>query len=76
MQRGAIHALVSTATSFKFDGTSPAAAGSGHQAYTVPTNHIITMLSIIVCEQGGVAEFLTEEREGMDMSIAKRFDIS
>ena len=59
LRRGFIGAQSNTFTSFKFDGTSPAAAGSGPQAYTVPTNHIITMLSIIVCEQGGVAELFS-----------------
>ena len=43
LQRGAMHALVSTATSFKFDGTFPA---TGTSTYAVPANHLITVLSI------------------------------
>ena len=54
LRRGAIVTQSNTGwTSFKFDGTSP----STHTAsYVVPTNHIITILSIIVCNQTANAE--------------------
>ena len=55
LRRGSIHALSNVQTAFKFDGTS-GGVGSGHQAYTAPANHIITMLSIIISEAGGVNE--------------------
>ena len=42
-------------TSFQFDGTSPT---TGTESYTVPTNHIITILSIIWCETNNTAELL------------------
>ena len=54
LRRGAIDAQSSTETAFKFDGTA-GGTGSGHQAYTVPANHIITMLSIIISERGNTA---------------------
>jgi len=40
-------------TALKFDGTSPSTATG---SYTVPANHIITMLSIIWAERGNSAE--------------------
>jgi len=56
LRRGSIDALSSTETAFRFDNTSPGGTGSGHQAYTVPANHIITMITITIAERGGVAE--------------------
>ena len=53
LRRGVIATQSSTATSFKFDGTNPS---TGTSSYTVPANHIITMISIIVCEAAGQAE--------------------
>ena len=53
LRRGAIHNQVAVATSFKFDGTSPT---TGTSSYVVPTNHIITVLRIIVSEQGNAAK--------------------
>ena len=53
LMRGGINAQSDTETAFKFDGTSPS---TGTASYTVPTLHIITVLSIIVCEQGNAAE--------------------
>ena len=53
LRRGAIEAQSNTWTSFKFDGTSPT---TGTSTYTVPSNHIVTILSIIWCETGNAAE--------------------
>ena len=56
LRNGAILTQSSTATAFKFDGTSPS---TGTDSYTVPTNHIITMLSIIWCQTDNNAETIT-----------------
>ena len=54
LRRGVIATQSSTAwTSFVFTGSSPT---TGTNSYTVPANHIITMLSIIWCEAGGAVE--------------------
>ena len=53
LMRGGINAQSDTETAFKFDGTSPT---TGTGSYTVPANHIITVLSIIVNEQGNATE--------------------
>tara|TARA_Y100001951_G_C11157091_1_gene192599 strand:- start:46 stop:429 length:384 start_codon:yes stop_codon:yes gene_type:complete len=53
LMRGGINAQSDTETAFKFDGTSPT---TGTNSYTVPANHIITVLGIIVCEQGNATE--------------------
>ena len=58
LRRGSIDALSNTETAFRFDNTSPGGTGSGHQAYTVPANHIITMISIIISERGNAAKNL------------------
>ena len=57
LRRGSIDALSSTETAFKFDGTV-GGTGSGHQAYTVPALHIITMLSIIISERGNASKYV------------------
>ena len=49
LRRGGINAQSTAETWFNFDGTSPSTTSTSG---AVPTNHIITMLSIIVCEQG------------------------
>ena len=49
LRRGAIHNQVATTTSFRFDGTSPT---TGTSSYVVPAHHIITILNIVVNEQG------------------------
>ena len=56
LRRGAIHNQVAVATSFKFDGTSPT---TGTSSYVVPTNHIITMLNISICELSNSNKLLT-----------------
>ena len=43
-------------TAFRWDGTAPTV---GTETYTVPANHIITVLSIIFCEQGNAAETIS-----------------
>tara|TARA_Y100001951_G_scaffold82022_1_gene70381 strand:+ start:64 stop:447 length:384 start_codon:yes stop_codon:yes gene_type:complete len=53
LRRGGINALSDSQTAFRFDGTS---STTGTNNYTVPANHIITVLNVIVNEQGGAAE--------------------
>ena len=53
LRRGKWRDQGNTQTNFKFDGTDPTV---GTSSYTVPALHIITILNIIVCEQGGNAE--------------------
>ena len=49
LRRGAIHAQAGgNTTAFTWDGTSPT---MGTDTYTVPTNHIITLLTIVVTDQ-------------------------
>ena len=56
LMRGPMLSLSSAATAFKFDGTSPTV---GTASYTVPTNHIITILSITWTELGvGTTNFI------------------
>ena len=57
LRRGSIDALSNTETAFKFDGTA-GGTGSGHQAYTVPALHIITMISIIISERGNASKYV------------------
>ena len=56
LRRGIISPQSNSATAFRFDGTSPTV---GTASYTVPALHIITMLSIFICEQANVAETFT-----------------
>ena len=56
LRRGVISPQANSATAFKFDGTSPSV---GTATYTVPALHIITMLSIFICEQANAAETFT-----------------
>ena len=49
LRRGAIHAEAGgNTTAFTWDGTSPT---MGTDTYTVPTNHIITVLTIVITDQ-------------------------
>ena len=48
LRRGAINAQGNSATAFTFDGSH---ITTGQTAATVPANHIITILSIIITEQ-------------------------
>ena len=50
LNRTTINAQDTTYTSFRWDGTN---ATTGTDTYTVPANHIITVLSIVFTEQGG-----------------------
>ena len=50
IQRGYIHNQINTATSFRFDG---GVSATGTSSYDVPDHHIITILSIIICDQSG-----------------------
>ena len=47
LQRGTIHNMVNADTAFRFDGGITA---TGTSSYTVPANHIITVLKIIICD--------------------------
>ena len=53
LMRGGINAQSDTETAFRFDGSSPS---TGTNSYTVPANHIITVLSIVFTEQGNAEE--------------------
>lgn len=55
LKRTFISAQSNTATSFRWDGT---VATTGTSTYTVPTNHIITVVSIVVCEQANANEVI------------------
>ena len=51
LQRGTIHNMVNADTAFRFDGGITA---TGTSSYTVPANHIITVLNIIWNDQANV----------------------
>ena len=53
IRRGAIHNQVAADTNFRFDGTSPT---TGTSSYVVPTNHIITMLNISICDMSNTSK--------------------
>ncbi len=53
LKRTTINNQSDDATAFRWDGTM---ATVGTETYTVPANHIITVLSIIICEQSNTAE--------------------
>ena len=53
LKRTTIHAQSNTATSFRWDGTM---ATTGNSTYTVPANHIITVLNVILNEQANAGE--------------------
>lgn len=55
LRRGVIGAQSTDVTSFKWDGTCPT---TGTETDTVPTNHIITILSITWCDTGGAVELI------------------
>ena len=46
LHRGTIHNMVNSDTAFRWDG---GLAATGTSSYTVPANHIITVLKIIIC---------------------------
>ena len=56
LRRGGIATQSSTATAFKFDGTSPS---PGTATDVVPALHIITMISIIICEKSSSIQNFT-----------------
>jgi len=65
LRRGCINAQSSSQTHVKFNNVAPTAAGNTTDG-TVPTNHIVTVLNIIFCEQGNQAdEMLTMWVEGV-----------
>ena len=55
LHRGALSTQSNDPTSFKFDGTLSTV---GTETDTVPTNHIVTVLSIIFCEEADADEIL------------------
>ena len=55
LRRGAIHAQAGgNTTAFTWDGTSPT---MGTDTYTVPTNHIITVLTIVITDQTNTGKY-------------------
>ena len=56
LKRTTIHAQSNTATAFRWDGTM---ATTGTATYTVPANHIITVLNVIMVDQGGASEVIS-----------------
>ena len=56
LARTTIHAQSNVTTAFRFDGTMATTGTSTGVDYDVPALHIITVLSIIITEQGGAAE--------------------
>ena len=56
LRRGIISPQSNSATAFRFDGTSPTV---GTASYPVPALHIITMLSIILCEKSNATRTFT-----------------
>ena len=56
LRRGGVQSQSNATTEIKFDGTLTAPANTSN---VVPANHIITILSIFVCEQGDAAEAFT-----------------
>jgi len=55
LRRGTIITQTTAWTALKFDGTSPT---TGTNSYTVPANHIITILSVIWLERGNADEII------------------
>ena len=53
LYRGTIHNQSTAETAFRWDKTIPT---TGTSSYTVPALHIITVLSISICEVDGAAE--------------------
>ena len=60
LKRTTIHSQANTETAFRWDGTM---ATTGTATYTVPALHIITVLSVIICDQWG-----TESTVEMDIN--------
>ena len=56
IKRALINNQSNDPTAFRWDGTAPTV---GTETYTVPANHIITVLSIIFCEQTDTAETIS-----------------
>ena len=56
LRRGAINAQGTSATAFTFDGSH---ITTGQVGATVPANHIITILSIVICEQSNATRNFT-----------------
>ena len=56
LKRTTIHAQSNTDTAFRWDGTM---ATTGTATYTVPTNHIISVLSVTMAESGNAAKLIS-----------------
>ena len=56
IKRALINNQSNDPTAFRWDGTAPSV---GDETYTVPANHIITVLSVIFCEQNNTAETIS-----------------
>ena len=53
LQRGYVATQSTDVTALRWDGTAPTL---GTDTYTVPANHIITVISVLLCETVGNAE--------------------
>ena len=72
LRRGAIHAQAGgNTTALKWDGTSPT---MGTDTYTVPTNHIITLLTIVVTDQTNTTKWFNLWAN--DISFLKQQNVS
>jgi len=57
LRRGCVNAQTSAATQLKFNNVVPTAPGNSTDG-DVPANHIITVLSVLFCEQGNQSDEL------------------
>ena len=72
LRRGAIHAQAGgNTTAFTWDGTSPT---MGTDTYTVPTNHIITVLTIVITDQTNTTKWFNLWAN--DISFLKQQNVS
>ena len=72
LRRGAIHAQAGgNTTALKWDGTSPT---MGTDTYTVPTNHIITVLTIVITDQTNTTKWFNLWAN--DISFLKQQNVS
>ena len=68
--RGTINSQSTDITAFRWDRTDPTL---GTDTYTVPALHIITLLSVIICDQGNassVVKMLIESNGTTDISYS------
>ena len=74
LYRGSISAQSTDATAFRWDKTNPTV---GTETYVVPANHIITVISITICEVAAAAgEYLTVNDGASDIHLLNAQSIS